>query len=288
MMKLSVQTMNASAEAMGLEEEEGKFERWLKKHIGIGITDFIMVLGTVLGVALALLLFMVVPTALTALLDFLIPGNFGALVTAALEGVFKITIFLLYLWLVAFIPDIKRTFMYHGAEHKYIACFEAGAELTPAEAKKYPRFHPRCGTSFMFVMILLGMLVGFFIHLWLPGLPKVLYVLIRLAILPLVVGIGYEFIMFAGKHDNALTRALSAPGLWVQRLTTKEPDEDMLEIALISLRCALKDEFDEFRAFFEERPWEKKEHDPSESAEDENADGENENTESEALSEDAE
>ena len=144
MMKLSVQTMNASAEAMGLEEEEeGKFERWLKKHLGIGITDFIMVLGTVLGVALALLLFMVVPTALAALLDLLIPGEFGALVTATLEGGFKIVIFLLYLWLVAFIPDIKRTFMYHGAEHKSIACFEAGAELSTSEAKKYPRFHIR-------------------------------------------------------------------------------------------------------------------------------------------------
>jgi hypothetical protein len=155
-------------------------------------------------------------------------------------------------------PDIKRTFMYHGAEHKSIACFESGAELTPENAKKYTRFHPRCGTSFMFFMILLGIFAGLFVKILIPGLDPFAYTGIRLLILPLVMGLGYEVIMFSGKHDNLFTRALSAPGLWVQRITTKEPTEDMLEVAIISIKCALRDEFPEFKEFFENKEWEKK------------------------------
>jgi uncharacterized protein YqhQ len=166
------------------------------------------------------------------------------------------TVFITYLALVSLMPEIKRTFMYHGAEHKSIACFEAGDELTPENAMKHKRFHPRCGTSFMFFMILLGIFAGMIIKNVLPGLETWAYSLIRLAILPLVMGIGYEFIRFAGKHDNVFTRALSAPGLWVQRITTKEPTEDMLEVAITSLKCALRDDFDEFAEFFEQRPWE--------------------------------
>ena len=187
---------------------------------------------------------------------FLIGGKLG-LWAAVVEGVAKVAIFLSYLWLVSFMPEIKRTFMYHGAEHKTIATFEAGVELTPENCKEYTRFHPRCGTSFMFVMILLGVLVGLFVRMALPGLPTGIYILIRLAILPLVVGIGYEFIMFAGKHDNVVTRALSAPGLWVQRITTKEPTLDMLEVAIVSTKCALRDRFPEFMEFYEARAWEK-------------------------------
>ena len=142
--------------------------------------------------------------------------------------------------------DIRRTFEYHGAEHKSIACYEAGDELTPAAARKYSRFHPRCGTSFMFVMILLGVLLGFVINAVLPGLPTLLYTLIRILLLPLVVGIGFEFIRFAGCHDNLLVRLLAAPGLWMQRITTREPDEKQLEIAITSIKLALKNEFPDF------------------------------------------
>jgi hypothetical protein len=148
--------------------------------------------------------------------------------------------------------------MYHGAEHKSIACFEAGAPLTPESAKNYTRFHPRCGTSFMFVMILLGIAVGIFLNNIFPTWPRLLLSAVRILILPLVVGLGYEFIRFAGKHDNIITRILSAPGLWIQRITTKEPTEDMLEIAIISLKCALRDDFPEFKEFYELRPWEPK------------------------------
>lgn len=278
MMKLSFTTLGASAEAMGLEETEGRFEKWMKKHLGMSLTDLIMVIGMVLGVLLSLALFMYLPAFLTDLIDHLIGGRLGVL-RAVIEGAVKIGIFLAYLWLIALMPDIRRTFMYHGAEHKSIACFEAGVELTPENAKNYTRFHPRCGTSFMFFMILIGVIVGLFIRFWLPGLQNWQYVLLRLLLLPIVVGIGYEFILFAGKHNNLFVRALSAPGLWVQRITTREPTEDMLEIAIISLKGALREEYPDFRAFYEARPWEI----TASAAEDAAAADMNENTPTEAT-----
>ena len=261
MMILSVKTLNASADALGIEEEEGKVEKWLKKHFGVGLVDVIMVIGVVLGLALSLFLFMFLPifvadfinTLTVKYLDF----SLGAW-QKVIEGILKASIFVLYLWLVAFMPDIKRTFMYHGAEHKTIACFEAGEELTPENAMKHTRFHPRCGTSFMFFMILLGIVAGLLVNAVFPGLNKWQYTGIRLLILPLIVGLGYEFIMYAGKHNNIFVRALSAPGLWVQRLTTKEPTPDMLEVAIVSTKCALRDEFPEYLEYFESRGWEVK------------------------------
>ena len=272
MMKLSVGTMTAAAEALGLEEEEEtKFEKWLKKHFGARLVDFIMLIGMVLGLGLSLFLFLFLPNFLASILDTYAFGGALGVWTAVVEGVLKVAIFLAYLWAVSLMPDIKRTFMYHGAEHKSIACFEAGGELTPERAKEFTRFHPRCGTSFMFLTILIGIFAGFFIKTVIPGLPLWAYTVIRLGILPILMGLGYEVIRLAGKHDNLLTRIMSAPGLWAQRLTTKEPTEDMLEIAITSLKCALRDEFPEFREFFENRGWEPKadESDEVESAEDE-------------------
>ena len=258
MMILSIKTLSNSADALGIEDEETRFEKWLKKHLGIGATAIIMAISLVLGIALALLLFMFLPNFISSLIDkYLLGGKLG-IWTAIVEGFVKIVIFLAYLWLVSLMKDIRRTFMYHGAEHKSIACFESGTELSAENAKNYTRFHPRCGTSFMFFMILLGVFAGLFVKMLFPGLHWLSYTGIRLLILPLVMGLGYEFIMFAGKHDNFITRALSAPGLWVQRLTTKEPTEDMLEVAIISIKCALRDDFPEFKRFWEERSWEKK------------------------------
>ena len=270
MMMLSVGTMTAAAEALGLEEEEEtKFEKWLKKHFGARLVDFIMLIGMVLGLGLSLFLFLFLPNFLASILDTYAFGGALGVWTAVVEGVLKVAIFLAYLWAVSLMPDIKRTFMYHGAEHKSIACFEAGGELTPERAKEFTRFHPRCGTSFMFLTILIGIFAGFFIKTVIPGLPLWAYTVIRLGILPILMGLGYEVIRLAGKHDNLLTRIMSAPGLWAQRLTTKEPTEDMLEIAITSLKCALRDEFPEFREFFENRGWEPKadESDEAESAE---------------------
>ncbi len=266
MMVLSVKTLNASADALGLEDEEGKCEKWLKKHLGIGITDIIMISATILGLALSLFLFMFLPNLFSDLINRYIANGKLGIWTAVIEGIVKILIFIAYLALVSLIPDIKRTFMYHGAEHKSIACFESEAELTPENAKNYTRFHPRCGTSFMFFMILLGIFAGFFVKMLLPEIGELpspwntlAYTGIRLLILPIIMGLGYEFIMFSGRHDNILTRILSAPGLWVQRITTKEPTLDMLEIAIISIKCALRDDYPEFKEFYENRGWEKKE-----------------------------
>ena len=260
MMKLSMKTLSNSADALGIEEEESRFEKWLKKHLGFGIVAVIMTISVVLAGALALGLFMFLPIFVSGLSDtYAFDGGLGIWWSSAIEGVMKITIFVLYLWGVSLIPDIKRTFMYHGAEHKSIACFESGTELSPENAKNYTRFHPRCGTSFMFVMILIGIFAGVFVRgIW-PGLTRLEYGAIRLLMLPLVMGVGYEFIMFAGKHDNFVTRALSAPGLWMQKITTKEPTEDMLEVAIISIKCALRDDFPEFKEFYEAKSWEKKE-----------------------------
>ena len=281
MMALSFRTLSVSAEALGIEEADRKekakkLEKKNEKRRAKGKAEIkakepkdesaligvIMIIATILGVALALFLFMFLPTKAADGINWLVTYFGGSplhpTVLAVVEGVSKIVIFLTYLWLVSLIPDIKRTFMYHGAEHKSIACFESGEELSPENARKHTRFHPRCGTSFMFVMILLGIFVGMIVNNVFVELPRIAIVGIRILILPLVVGIGYEFIMFAGKHDNPVTRALSAPGLWVQRLTTKEPTDDMLEVAIISIKCALRDDFPEFGEYYAARPWEPK------------------------------
>ena len=264
-MIMSFKTLGASADALGLEDEEpSKFEKWLSAKFGAKITDVVMVVSLILGLGLSALLFVFLPIWITSGINALL-GLFSELTlpdwaSATIEGFVKMGIFVGYLAAVSLMPDIKRTFMYHGAEHKSIACFEAGVELTPENAKNYTRFHPRCGTSFMFFMILLGILAGFVLKTVIPAeWPGFLYPVIRLLILPLLMGVGYEFIRFAGKHPNWFTRALSAPGLWMQRITTKEPTEDMLEVAITSLKCALRDDYPEFKEFYENKGWEPEE-----------------------------
>lgn len=281
MMVLSFKTLGFSAEVMGIEEEE-------KKEEGKPSTiDFVMILSTILGVILMIGLFFILPTlaadGISWLYNYFISKEpLPPFVIAIIEGLMKIIIFVVYLALVALMPDIYRTFQYHGAEHKSIACFEAGDELTPENAMKHRRYHPRCGTSFMFLMILIGMFVGMFVRFILPeesAFPHhLLYSLtvsgIKILLLPLTMGIGYEFLMLAGKHDNILTRIISAPGMWVQRITTKEPTPDMLEIAIISIKCALRDDFPEFMEFYNNREWEKKTEEGDDEAATEEADTE--------------
>ena len=241
---LSYACLSASADVMGAAEEETRFEKAFKKKLGVRFFDVLMVVAAILGVVLAIGLFLALPRLVAGWLESLAGVSFGHW-KSAIEGGLKILIFILYLLLVSLMKDIRRTFEYHGAEHKSIACYEAGDELTPEAARKYSRFHPRCGTSFMFVMILLGVLLGFVINAVLPGLPTLLYTLLRLLLLPLVVGIGFEFIRFAGSHDGLIVRLLAAPGLWMQRITTREPDDAQLEVALLSLQYALVDDFPE-------------------------------------------
>ena len=288
MLALSFKTLSISAEAMGIEEleKQEKAEKLEKKNAKrrakgkpelkpkekeSALLSVVMGFSMILGVLLSLVLFMWLPGVASDGIGWLCKhfGGFDLHATwkAVIEGVAKIIIFLTYLWLVSLIPDIKRTFMYHGAEHKSIACFESGADLTPENAKNYTRFHPRCGTSFMFVMIALGVFVGMLLNNFFPDFNRFALTGIRLLLLPLVVGLGYEFIMFAGKHDNFITRALSAPGLWIQRITTKEPTEDMLEVAIISIKCALRDDFPEFKEYYENREWEPKKEITEESSE---------------------
>ena len=222
------------------ENEEKKEEKR-----GSGATTVVMmVFSLILGLGLALFLFSALPTMVTELLCKLFSidkdGNMRYLL-AGVEGVIKILIFIIYLASVTLMKDIRRTFQYHGAEHKSIACFESGMDLTPENARKCTRFHPRCGTSFMFVMILLGVIVGMFIPQW--GWVRIV---IKIALMPVIMGVGYEFIMFAGKHENWLTKALSAPGLWMQRITTKEPDDNQLAIAICAIKASMPEEFPDF------------------------------------------
>lgn len=245
-MILSYKTLSVSADAfMGdIEEEETKFEKWLKEHLGAKLMDIVMTIAMILGVCLGLGLFIWLPDLVLDLIEWIGKFSFGVL-RALFSGIIKIGIFVLYIYLVSRMSYIRRTFEFHGAEHKSIACFEAGEELTPENARKYSRFHPRCGTSFIFVMMLLGILV-FTLVFMIPGANSTWYIRLplRVLLLPLIVGIGYEYIMFAGKHDNAFTRLFSAPGLWMQRLTTHEPDDEQLKVAITALKCAMPETFD--------------------------------------------
>lgn len=351
MFVLSFSTLTASTEMMGLEEElkseePSKFEQWLDKHFGKGILAFISAISVVLGVALALGLFIALPAFLTNLFfpnssgirgtweatevvlgaevteryvfdkDTLtvfidgeelmsIPyeykdgriyryGSPGAEVKikgntmtvdnglgpvaftrvenfwmnrlkCLVEGIVKIAIFIAYLYLTSLMKEIRRMYQYHGAEHKSIFCYEAGLELTVENVKKQKRFHPRCGTSFMFVMVFLSIFISI---VFIPNIWGWWRILLKVALLPVCVGLGYEFIRYAGKHDNALVRALSAPGLWMQRITTREPDDSMMEVAIVSIKSALREEFPEFEVPYEDAYLKRKE----ESKQEENKD----------------
>lgn len=155
----------------------------------------------------------------------------------------KIIIFVVYIALVSRMKDIKRTFMYHGAEHKSIACYEAGLDLTVENVKKCSRFHPRCGTSFIFVMLIFSIVFSTILSKIFPSIAEVriLWMLLKMAFIPFIMGIGYEFIKYAGKHDNVIVKILSAPGLWMQRLTTNEPDDEIIEVGIEALKAVITD-----------------------------------------------
>lgn len=243
-MVLSFSTLSFAAEALNVEEET-KFEKWLTKHFGKSLTGIVMGLGTVLGLALGVLLFMVLPAFLSRLLPL------SDTVRKIIEGFLRIVIFLTYVSLVSLMGDIKRTFMYHGAEHKSVFCYEAGLPLTVENVRQQKRFHPRCGTSFMFLMMFVGIFIGLFIGLIFPATKDntLLYVGVKLLLLPVTVGLGYEIIRIAGRHNNLFIRILTAPGLWIQRITTREPSDDMIEVAIVALKSALPEEFPEETVF---------------------------------------
>lgn len=215
------------------EEEMSKLDLWLDKHFGEKLVGFIMGLAVVIAVVFCVAVFFFVPTFLFNLLASVLPFlNDQMIWRSAFEGVVKIILFLLYMWLVTLNKDVKRVFQYHGAEHKTIFCYEHGLELTVDNVRKQIRFHPRCGTSFIVLMLIVGIVIGLFIpftNVWIRSS-------VRLLLLPVTIGVGYELIRFCGKHDNALTRIIAAPGVWMQHITTKEPKDDMIEVAIAAMK----------------------------------------------------
>ncbi len=214
------------------------------------LTTAIMVIASVLGIALAVGLFIMLPSFLYELIPFpaAVTENhiLNSFVKSAFEGILKIALLVGYMALVSLMKDIRRTFQYHGAEHKTIFCYESGMELTVENVRNQRRFHPRCGTAFLVLMLIVGMFVSFFID---PIIISIygpipdgitiftaIRALLKLATLPIVMGIGYELIKIAGRHDNIITRIISAPGLWLQRLTVLEPTDDMIECAIIAFK----------------------------------------------------
>ena len=227
--------------------EENSAEKPTEKKESSAMTAIVMTIGTVLGILLSIGLFFVLPTVIytgaTYVMPFLKHENEAvqSLIKSVFEGILKIVLIVGYMALMTLMKDIKRTFQFHGAEHKTIFCYEAGLELTVENVRKQRRFHPRCGTSFLILMVLVSILISFFIDplffLAFGFVPQMLIrILIKLLLLPLIVGIGYELIKIAGKYDNWLTRIISAPGVWLQHITVLEPDDSMIECAIVAMK----------------------------------------------------
>lgn len=183
-------------------------------------------IGTILALVISIGLFMFIPALTIKSVDSVFSLNQFS--KSILEGILKIAIFIGYLSIVSLMPDIKRTFQYHGAEHKTISCYEADCELTVENVKQFTRFHPRCGTSFLLIVLIISIIV-FSVITWDSLLIRVI---LKFSLLPIVTGLSYEIIQLAGRHNNICTRVISAPGLWLQRITTREPDEDQIEVAI--------------------------------------------------------
>ena len=234
----------AMTEAEKEEEEakKSKFEKWLDEKLGDKAMGFFMAISVILAVALAIGLFMVLPLVIS---DLILPKNVPYIVKNLVEGLIRLIIFLGYMAGIAAMKDIRRVYMYHGAEHKTITCYEKGYELTVENVSKCTRFHPRCGTAFLFVVVAISILImsvvpRFTGEMIANGfLRSLANIGVRLLILPFIMGISYEFNRFCSKHENAVTRVLRAPGLLMQRFTTKEPDESMMAVAIVALGKAL-------------------------------------------------
>ena len=223
------------------EEEMSKLDKWLSDHFGPKMMAVIGVIAMVLGFGLAFLMFFYLPTLVTDLInDHLANGSLDRF-RPLIEGVMRMIIFVAYMWGVSQMSDIKRVFKYHGAEHKSIFCVEYGLELTVENVRKQSRFHPRCGTSFIFITIILSIVVSSLVVVIAPEIRDIrwLWIIVKILLLPLIMSIGYECIRLAGKHDNFFTRALSAPGLMMQRITTKEPEDDIIEVGIAAIKAVI-------------------------------------------------
>lgn len=233
---------SAEKTGMDVEEEENmsKLDRWISDHFGEKMMKVIGAISMVLGFALAFALFVWMPSFLFDAVNKL-TGERITMLRTIFEGLLRIIIFVIYMFAVSKMKEIKRVYMYHGAEHKSIFCYESGEEMTVENVRKQSRFHPRCGTSFIFVMIILSILVSSVVALAFPSLTQIrpVWICVKLLIMPIVMGLGYEFIRYAGKHDNLFVKILSAPGLWMQRITTAEPDDSMIEVGIAAINAVI-------------------------------------------------
>ncbi len=241
-MMLGIKSLNFSADISMDEEdgEPGKFETWMNNRFGAKANDILLTITMIIAVVMAIGLFMVLPYALSALMGIWIHDK---VVLSVAEAVMRFAIFIGYVVLIGQLEDIKRLYMYHGAEHKCIDCIEKGRILTVRDVMRSKRLHPRCGTSFMLYVMAISCVLFFFINVGNP----LLRLGLRLLLIPVIAGISYELIRLAGRFDNPITRLLSLPGMALQRLTTKEPDEDMVEVAIKAVEAVY-----DWKAFLKE------------------------------------
>ena len=241
-MTMGIKSLNYSADMTmdEMDEEPSRLEMWLRKHFGDKVNDIILTITMVFAVIFAIGLFMVLPYAISALMGVWIHNK---VVLSVSEAVMRFAIFIGYVVLIGQLEDIKRLYMYHGAEHKCIDCIEKGRILTVRDVMRSKRLHPRCGTSFMLYVMAISCVLFFFINVENPFLRLGL----RLLLIPVIAGISYELIRLAGRFDNIFTRILSLPGMALQRLTTKEPTEDMVEVAIKAVEAVY-----DWKAFLQE------------------------------------
>lgn len=231
-MTLGMKTLTYSSSFYEEEEVETQTDKVFKKifkekaeSVALGFTVF-------LSIVVAIALFLMPPTGIAELVGRWIENH---ILLALIEGVIRLVIFILYVLLISRMEDIKRVFMYHGAEHKVINCYESGDELTPDNAAKHSRYHKRRGTSFLFIV----MVISIFVFMFITAEQMWFRFVLRLVLIPVVAGLSYEFIRLAGRNDNAFFNILSKPGMWVQKITTKEPNEEMIQVAIISVEAVL-------------------------------------------------
>lgn len=233
---IGMKSITFSASFFDTEEEEpSKMDKYLENKFGDKLNDIMISISVVIAVLMAVGLFMILPTWISSFFNRFIPGSWTL---GIVEGLVRILIFILYLVLITRMNDIKRVFQYHGAEHKTINCFEHEQELTVENVKNHSRFHKRCGTSFLLIVMIVSMVVFMFVKV--KSVP--LRILSRVILFPIVAGISYELIKWAGKSDSKFVQWISAPGMCLQRLTTAEPDDSMIEVAIAAMKGVLEDE----------------------------------------------
>lgn len=259
-MKVGVAALMYSADLFAEDdgetpEKQSKFDQWLEKKLsGEKAQNVLITLSVILGIAFSVALFFVLPSLLGSFINRWVTAN--ELVRNLLEGLLRIVIFLTYMFLVSRMKDMKRVFSYHGAEHKTIRCYEAKLPLTVENVREQTRLHPRCGTSFLFVVMIISILVfSVATPILRPITPvfasgilnALMRVVLKILLLPIVVSLSYEFNRLVGRYDNWLTHALSAPGMWLQYLTTNEPDDSMIEVGIEALTLVLPEKEGEDR-----------------------------------------